>query len=502
MISLSKSLAGVAAALLLLAGCDSILDTAPPDALSDDTFWQNADDATRAINGAYDQLPAQWLYSSMVHREVLTPNAHSHYAHEGYLEAELGQHTASSGGIVNGIWYYAYGGVGRANTVLAHLEDIPLDPALKDRIEGEALFLRALYYHHVADVYGRGPLYLDQPSLEQGDLPTATHEELVSQILADLDAAAAKLSVAAAQPGRATRGAALALKARVLLYESRWPEAAQAAQAVMNLGVYSLFPDYRGLFLEENENNSEVIFDVEFSFDALQTHDYDRRLSPDSPGAPGYASIVVLPDLANDYYMKDGLPISESPLYDPDQPFANRDPRFEQTILHEGSLFRGQVIGTDFNPAYNYTGYWFKKYTSYRDVETPAIGGDQSDINLIALRYADVLMMYAEAQNEASGPDGSVYAALDQVRGRAGMPPVTPGLSQAQMRDVIRHERRIEFAGEGLYWSDIRRWRIAEQVIPAVQYETRVFRAPRDYLFPIPQHEIDLNPNLEQNPGY
>lgn len=492
----------------LAGGCDNkILTTAPTDQLSDATFWKTPDDAARAINGVYNWLPGQgWLYDATVYREVLGPNAHSSYPWEGFQAAELQQYDATSRGIISGIWWAAYGGVGRANNVLAHIDEVTtLDAASRATIAGEAKFLRALYYFNIENYYGSGPLFLSPPELGLASLPRATHAEMVAQILKDLDEAAAALPLNAAQPGRATKGAALALKARILLYESRWPEAAAASKAVMDLGKYSLYPDYRRLFLPQNENNQEVIFDVQYSEAAHQTHDYDRRLSMGSPDAEGWASIVPLPNLAADYYMTDGLPASQSPLYDPANPYANRDPRLDQTLFHIGSVFRGKVIGTDFAPNYNYTGLWFKKFTAYDAAPSPAVPGGHSETNLIVLRYGEVLLNYAEAQNEAVGPDASVYAAINAVRARASvaMPPVPAGLSKAQMRDEIRHERRIELAGEGLYFDDIRRWRTAEAAMAAVTWpgSQRAWTA-RNYLFPVPQHEIDLNGKLSQNQGY
>jgi hypothetical protein len=159
------------------------------------------------------------------------------------------------------------------------------------------------------------------------------------------------------------------------------------------------------------------------------------------------------------------------------------------------------------------TGYGVKKFSVY-DTLAPAqsekdLKGGQSETNFIVLRYADILMMYAEAQNEAVGPDATVYAALNQIRDRVEMPHFAPGLSKEAMRREIRHERRVEFAGEGLYYSDIRRWKTAETELNAEIYdyagnllEKRTFNPKRDYWWPIPQTEKDLNPNLTQNPGY
>jgi hypothetical protein len=171
-------------------------------------------------------------------------------------------------------------------------------------------------------------------------------------------------------------------------------------------------------------------------------------------------------------------------------------------------MFNGKVV----TPAtYNRSGFGFKKYTVYKDsTNIPAIASGNSELNFIVLRYADVLLMYAEAQNEASGPGTEVYTYLNEIRKRAGMPDITPGLSREELRQEIRHERRIELVCEGLYYYDIRRWGIAQDVMngpifneAGVQIDMRVFQNPRDYLWPVPSVAIELNPNLlPQNPGY
>jgi hypothetical protein len=193
-------------------------------------------------------------------------------------------------------------------------------------------------------------------------------------------------------------------------------------------------------------------------------------------------------------------------LYDPDNPSLNRDPRFYQAIVYIGAPFRGKIAD---DRVCHQTGYTFKKLTMY-DIED--IGTiTNSEMNFPLIRYADILLMYAEALNEVSGPTTEVYDAINQVRSRptVEMPDLPAGLTKEQMRDAIRLERRIEFAGEGLYFYDIKRWKTAEVENVGAFYNykgevisNRVFNPNRDYLWPIPFTEIDLNPNLIQNPNY
>lgn len=203
--------------------------------------------------------------------------------------------------------------------------------------------------------------------------------------------------------------------------------------------------------------------------------------------------------------MSDGLFVLESPLYDPSHPYENRDPRFHKTIVVPGYMYLGKIVP---ETKYFSTGFGFKKYTTYKDNAAQSVIL-QSQINFIVLRYADILLMYAEAKNEATGADESVYTAINQVRTRAGMPAITPGLTKDQMREVIRHERRIEFAAEALYYQDILRWRTAETVMNSTVLsrtgqlvQTRTFNPNRDYLWPIHEIVIQDNPALEQNPNY
>jgi hypothetical protein len=212
--------------------------------------------------------------------------------------------------------------------------------------------------------------------------------------------------------------------------------------------------------------------------------------------------------------MNNGLPITDPASgYDPAKPYANRDSRLYGTIFFPGDTLMEVKVT---NSRFAVTGFGMKKYTIYDKGPAPAGQSDlkagQSETNFIILRYADVLLMYAEALNEFSGPSAEVYNAVNAVRKRAHMPEIDPSVTpytQSELRNIIHHERRIELAGEGLYYNDIRRWKIAETVLNAPiktyngsQIEVRTFNPARDYFWPIPLTETDLNPALEQNTGY
>ncbi|QEC51610.1 RagB/SusD family nutrient uptake outer membrane protein [Anseongella ginsenosidimutans] len=515
-------MAGTGLALLLTACNPDLLDTAPDNKYVESSFWQTEQAANAALTGCYGILSWDGVYgneATPLWEETATPNAHNDTDAKGFASIAMGLQSSSTGGVITNRWARCYGGIGRCNTFLARVDEVEgLDEDLKARMKAEAKFLRGLYYFMLQTYYGDVPLILDPPDKSQSLLPRDSREKVIAQVLKDLDEAAAALPLeyGSADQGRATKGAAMALKARVLLYEAsplfneendteKWKAAADAAKAVMDMAGeagYGLFPDYRSLFLPENENNEEVIFDVQYIYpDGGNSFDLIGRQ---------YNTNAPLQGLVDAYYMKDGLPANKSPLTPISDRYENLDPRFYATVVFPGDTFMGEEVEGD---RFAITGYGLEKYTIYTEAPSPDdkkdLKGGQSETNYMVLRYADILLMYAEAMNEYSGPGPLVYEAVNAVRARAGMPPFPAGLSQAEMRNEIRHERRIEFAGEGYYYNDIRRWKTAEVVMNGPVYtwenkeiEVRIFDPARDYWWPIPQTELDLNQNLTQNPGY
>lgn len=516
---------------LLTAGCSkSALDTASNGSYSEATYWTSEKNAMAALSGCYQALTFNGLfgYATPLWEETATPNAYNYDNSAGFGVIALGTHNATNaatGNIIAGIigsrWSDSYRGIGRCNTLLARIDAIPMSDALKSRAKAEAKFLRALFYTMLEMYYGDAPLILDEPNLDtQGKLSRTPRAELVQQILKDLDEAAAVLPVkfTGTDIGRATKGAALGLKAKVLLFEAsplnntandlaKWATAAAASKAVMDLAGtgYNLYPNYRNLFLPANENNVETVFDVQYtivttglgnSFDLV-----NRQYNTNAP----------LRSIIDAYDMKDGLPPAQSPLYNAAKPYADRDPRMYQTIVYPGDTYIGAV--TTPSTPFKITGYGVKKYSIYDTAATTNLinQAGRSETNYMFLRYADILLMYAEAQNEAVGPDASVYSAINRIRQRAGLVPyeIPAGKSQADMRELIRHERRIELAFEGFYYTDIRRWKTAATVMTGPVYNsqnlavvTRSFNPDRDYWWPIAQNQRDLNPNLEQTKNY
>lgn len=491
--------------LIISSSCSNDhLDMVPADQSNVETFWTSEANATSALTGCYEPLlqPYRGEGSWLLKLEDITPNSFEIDDGSGASSIARGANNPTLG-LVNSRYNIAYKGIGRANTLLANIDLVPMDEGLKKRFKAEAHFLRAFFYHNLVEYYGGVPLILDPPNNNtQGQLPRNSKKEVLEVIYSDLDIAIADLPVSytSIDKGRITKGAALAFKARTALYNEEWNVALKSAQAVVDLNIYDLFPDYRGLFLLENEGNNEVIFDVQFRFPEV-TNNYHELFQQGN----------VFKDLYDAYLMTDGEPITSSSLYDPANPNANRDPRLSQTLITIGSKFNGELVtGTELFA--DLTGYAFKKYTYFvDDVKRTAPQPNQAEINPIIMRYAEILLTIAEAENELNGPTVRAYDAINQVRNRTSvnMPDAKPGLSKDEFRDILRLERRVEFAGEGLYYKDIIRWRTAEIVMNANGLdkdgnviEKRSFDAKRDYLWPLPDRERLLNPNLEQNPEY
>lgn len=520
---------GLLLVLITAGSCKKdLLNTSPTGKYNEDNFWESEAAVEAALSGCYSPLTEDGLFggdATPLWEETATPNAFNYSNAMGFNLIAEGRHQSSDDGIIPQRWHDSYKGIGRCNAFLANVDRVEMSESTKTRMKGEAFFLRGLYYFMLENYYGGVPLILEKPNLDtQADLPRNTREEVVVQIIKDLDEAAAILPAkkyTGGNVGRATKGAALALKARVLLYEAsplfnasndlnKWKTAADAAKAVVDLAGtgYGLYDNYRELFLPQNENNKEVIFDVQYIFPGLGTS-FDLIGKQYNTNAP-------LLGLAQAYQMKNGRPTSD-PLsgYDPNNPYANRDPRLYGTIFYPGDVLMEQVVDED---RFAVTGFGMKKYTIYDRGPAPAGMSDlksgQSETNFIVLRYADILLSYAEALNEFSGPSLEVYNALNKVRQRpsVNMPAILPvpvPHTKEQLREIIRYERRIELGGEGLYYNDIRRWKTAEVVLNAPiraydgsQIEVRTFDAQRDYFWPIPLAQRDLNPALGQNPNY
>jgi hypothetical protein len=463
---------------------------------------------------------------------------------------EQGQMAANNTGFLGTLWARSYAGIRSCNYALSIIKSINMSAAHKNILIGELKFIRAYRYQDIIRNYGGAVLIGDQVSQLSDNLQSpalfarATIQESIAYATAQLDDAAAKLPLnnnATWALGRATKGAALALKSRLLLYAASplynagtWQDAATAAKAVMALGKYSLSQNgYAQLFLSPNDN--EIIFERLF---VPNTAPHVRMEISNGPNSyDGWAGNTPFQNLVDDYEMDNGKPITDATSgYDPQNPYVHRDPRFYATILYNKAPYRNSTVdvylpgGKDSNQGpsnwnASQTGYYLRKFMNDAyPIDNPwSVAGGQP---WIYMRYAEILLNYAEAQNEASGPDATVYAAINSIRARASvnMPPLPAGLSQTDMRTAIQLERRIELAFEEHRFYDVRRWKIAMQTenVPAYgisvtvnpsnpsgyTYTKKISLAnrsflPQHYWLPIPLAEIQAsNGQLKQNPGY
>lgn len=538
-------LIGLVLCIFTIMSCqEDFLDQVPKESLTEETVWSDPQGAIQFVNGIYGEMPsgfdrsydgwAKGLY-------VLDGASDDGDVAMGWTHSTLLQNAEFLPTYVpwGNMWGHYYGLIRKANVAIENLDRLE-DQELATRLEGEVYFLRGMMYHELLRLFGfrsEGgdptgvPIVSTSLGLEDDlQIPRSTYKEVVDFIISDLDAAAGILpgkgEIAA---GRATSGAAKAFKGRVLLYAERWQESAIASKGVIDNGNYSLFPDYRTLFL--TKNNDEIIFAKKFQYPdkhhqsnagGTQGAGWDVYNTPASfrgTSDGGWGGNLPTQNFVDSYDMIDGKSQDESTMYDPQDPWANLDPRFEATVVHNGATFRGREVelfegGMD-KPFIN-TGYFLRKFHD----EDLVIYSQSSDQDWIFMRYAEVLLNYAEAQNEASGPDGTVYDAVNIIRNRAGMPDLPTGLSQDQMRAEIRNERRIELAFEEHRFFDIRRWRIAEDLLNGpllgmkitkkedgsliyekVDFEDRNFPY-KLHVLPIPQGEIDKNPAAEQILGW
>ena len=539
-----------------LASCKKdLLDKLPADRLSDNIVWTDPNAAEQFINGIYGQIisgfdrPESEWGSGTYLLDAASDDGDVTFEWSESQAFHLGAFNPSNSPLAPQ-WSNFYAQVRRTNLALANLDRVEGNDDKKLRLKGEAYFLRAYTYHDLLRFYGskqagnEGGIPLLATPLTPSDdfqIPRSSYDESVNFIIKDLDSAAAILpGVGSIEAGRASKGAALALKSRVLLYAERWAEAAAAAKQVMELTPgYMLFPDYETLFL--TENNSEIIFAKKFTA-PVRVHGMGFSWAGYTAGNFGFET-VNLPagsfggwggttptqNLVDAYEMKDGKSITQSPLYSDNDPYKDRDPRFYATVLYNGSVFGGKTVETfegganskSVSDDASNTGYYIRKYLNPSMEKMTQLYPNTSDQDWIYIRYAEVLLNYAEAQNEAVGPDATVYDAINQVRSRPSVnqPPLPAGLSQADMRLQIRNERRVELSFEEHRYFDIRRWGIAKDVLNGpvygmkitpngnaftyerIVFENRVF-LDKMVVLPIPQSEIDKNPAAKQIAGW
>ncbi len=468
-------------------GCKKFLTVDPPYSQDVENFFQSPEDYDRALTGAYDML--QGSFMTLWIGEIASDNA---IAGGESVNDSQGLHQIDNmthGGVNNelrNVLRWNYTGITRANYILEHKDNI--DFVGKDHILAEAKFLRAYYYFELVKYFGDVPLIIDKRiGIEEAlQIPRSPKAEVYAQIEKDFSEASQVLNPIASQKGRATKGAALAFLGKVYLYQNKFAEAASAFYEVINSGSYSLIPNYNDLFSVANENNSETVFDVQYT--GLEGGSYGCLICLEGNAAVGFQGIrqyngPVYGD-GNSY----NLPTQE--LYDA---FSPIDPRRTATVLDIDAFIAAQPNASSITYAIGaggHTGFYNNKYIK-RQGEIGLPDNDlTSPVNYRVMRYADVLLMAAEAHYQL-GNASQAQSLVNQVRTRAGV----PGISVNSI-DKIYKERRFELSGEGLRFFDLVRTGQAADFIPG-------FIPGKHDVFPIPQVEIDLaGGGWSQNPGY
>lgn len=470
----TKILAAGLCCLLLSACDDGLLDRAPLSEANVDNFYKTAADFVIATNGVYAALTGNGQYGEVYWMIGEMRSDNTRFARPvAQADYDRFSDDANTSFTLN-YWRAHYNGIGRANALLDRLATADFgDTALRDRLTGEAKFLRALMYFNLVRGFGDVPLVLkDVNAVAEGYTylrePVAT---VYAQIIADLQDASAKLpaSYTGSNVGRASRGAANALLGKVYLTVHDYGNAMTALEAVINSGVYQLWPNYADIFAPANANGRESIFEVQFK-----------------AGGIGQGS--------NFMYTYSPYPYSE-PVFGQGAGTGLNAPTDEMIASYEAGDSRKDVSLKE--GFFRTNGEWVPVPYIYKYHVQPFAPGD-TDANWIVLRYADVLLMYAEVLNE-QGQTTQALQYVNQIRARAELPALG-GLGQDAAREAIAHERRIELAFEGHRWWDLLRTGRAVEMINSKNFGFTI----QEYqtLLPIPQTELDINPDLTQNPGW
>jgi hypothetical protein len=490
------------------------LDRNPLNSVSSQIFWASEADVQTALAGVYSRLQQNFLGYERVYLDGLTDNAYldpGNGNQSNMTNMTTGSISAGLGGALPNMYSTPYRAIASCNYFLDNIDKAPLTDAKKNGYKAEVRFIRALSYFDLVQLFGGVVIYKNFPDkLEDAKIAKSTKEQVYAFIEEDLDFAIANLPDEKYN-GHAVKGSAQGIKARVLITEQKWADAVTVLQQIMTAGKFSLSNNYAALFRTAGQTTAAVNTEIMFSTQYLAPTN-PQRISPGAAGMDielGWWSLMQpYQDLANEYEMTDGKLITESPLYNAATPYVNRDPRMDLTLRLPGEVWKN-AAGTPWTQSYaTNTGFLMEKYVDLSRAPFTAATATQTDQDYIHLRYADVLLMYAEAKNEVSGPDATVYAAINLVRARPGinMPPVDQAKydTKDKLREYIRHERRVEFALEGQRYNDLKRWNIAHIKLPTLKTPagTPLVFLTKNYVLPFPQSELDNNPFLVQNPDY
>lgn len=527
---------------MILGSCNP-MDNEPTNSYTDKNFWTDINKAQYMLNMAYNQM---YSAGKMWNDERLSDNL---FEGRGYTDQRsMRNGTANnSQGIFASEWAELYGGIKTCHVILANIDRLEADAATKAYMIAQTRYIRASIYLRLTQFYGDIPFFTEDITLAEAQTISRTSRETVvkfihqelDDILNDLPT---REQLTVDENGKITKAAALMLQARAYLYDSDWANVEKYTKRIMDGegGSYALYPSYSGLFEEANEYNSEVIMDCAY-VPVSRFWDDMLDMCPISQGGR-INSTAPTQSLVDTYLLANGDSIHEAgATYNEDNPYIKRDPRLTATVVYNRYEWSAYVPGATTRYIYTKpgstsdanakqdvyagqgqnataTGYYVRKYYDFKASENYM----QSGLNIITMRYADVLLMYAEAMNEQNKLTEEVWnQTIRPIRERAGFTVSKalnfPGGDQKNLRVVLRRERNSELALEGLRWFDIKRWKAGEEYLNGtvhgakfaadntkyIELDKYKFNPNRDYLWSVPQSQMDINPNLKpNNPGW
>lgn len=545
--------------VVLASGCSDMLDIKPTTFISDEAIWEDKNLINQFVANTYGSMlcgfnrctagyEQDWSMSWAGNLDAATDDFASVSDGPIYTQLNKDAITAQSCPFVEEIWNQEYKVIRKCNIIIERAPGVDeriLSATEKRRVEAEARFLRAFCHFELARTFGKAPLIVKAQSLtDELQVAPSSFADIVKFVKEECDLYADNLPLSYSddEAGHATKGAFLALKSRALLYlasplnsaddSRKWADAAQAAQDVMDLDIYKLYKltdtPYRSMAFDKTAANKEVIFERRFTFPEAP-HNIHMMWSLDAVDAGSWNGLYPTQNLVDAYETVNGKLTTDptNTMYNTQDPYTNRDARFYQSIIYNGSTWethRMSMVTNTVDPSKNGSckpqlgkarcGYGPKKFIEELDPSTNLYGGYAQSNNWPYIRYAEVLLNYAEAKNEElAAPDPSVYLAINEVRSRSGQPDLPSGLSKIEMRERIKNERRIELLLEEHRFYDLRRWKDGDVLAAPImgmniyddnvtlryevsKVEDRIFNGTHYYL-PIPLKEQEKNPLLK-----
>lgn len=530
--------------------CEMELEKAPLDQFASETFWISEDNALLALNGVYrgnlqmnnpEYNPTDWWsYNGLMFLELASDNAYDRRGDNAATHKLTDGTNTATNGFISHYWNRSYQKIARCNDFLGNIETVPMDESKIRRFSAEIRVIRASQYFYLSQYWGDVP-FVDSPITPEiaNTMKRIAKAEVMQFVINELagavDALPTHASLPQAESGRISRQAALAFLGRAYLAEHKFSEAAEVYKSIIDLGENFIDPDYASIFKEGNEYSDEILFSTQY-VEHTASNAMFQHFFPAVRG--GWHIFCPLGDLVDAYEFDDGTAFSYAdPRYNSDNLAENRDSRLEYSILFNGDLFgtARYITHPDSTTSPDQlgagkqttqTGFGLKKMMD----ESFSGQLTNSGANLPVIRYAEVLLSYLEAKMEAGEVIDQMLLdeTINKVRGRSsvGMPAITETEITA-LRPILRNERRVELAFEGIRYWDLLRWRTAEIELnndfygapfenalrtkqkggKADPYDrwyvtTRNFRPDVDYLWPVPQSELNINPALGQNRGY